>query len=778
MTATASRLPGLPTPLTPLIGREREVAAVASLLRDDRARLVTLTGPGGSGKTRLAIQVTTEVAASFSDGARFVSLAPLRDPELVIPAVAQSFGVREAAGQPLLASLMAALDERLTLLVLDNFEQVVSSAPALSELLGACPGLSLLVTSRVPLHLYGERVVAVPPLAVPDDADLPPVDELGRVEAVRLFVNRAQSAHSAFALTPDNAAAVANICVRLDGLPLAIELAAARMQVFSPRALAERLEHRLPLLVGGPRDVPERQRTLRATIDWSYDLLTAERQLLFRRLAVFVGGWTTQAVEALVAHDGRDSESGILDGLVALLDQNLIHQRARDDGSTRFGMLETIREYGLEQLAASDEEPVIRQRHAEHFLALAERGGPLVRDGDQSWLDRLDPERANLRAALTWLSEHDKVEQCLRLVAELWGFWYHRGGLSDGWSQVEAVLALPGAERPTTARAGALSTAAALAIARGDPAGSIPIIDEALAIYEALCERALMLRPLVLQGVATVNLGDFDAAIAYWERSLALAREVGDGPSAARSLANISSVLTDPRDFDRRRSLLEEGVEIARAAGNPSPIHLCLSGLVSLATERGDYRQAATGLQEILSISVASRWQWHLGQQLFQCALLARETGQHVLSARLGGAHDALRERTDMLLPPRERGNRDALRASLRPILGDDTLEVEWAAGRDLSTDAAIATAERALDAVVMMDANAVTLPAATARGLTAREIEVLRLIASGHSNKAIALELSLSIRTVERHINNIYRKLDVESRTGAATWAVRHGHT
>ncbi len=315
----------LPQPLTSLIGRERDVAVVIAALREDGARLVTLTGPGGTGKTRLAIQVATEVSEHYSDGVWFVSLAPVRDPDLVVTTIAQAFGIRETSGQPLTASLMMAIGDRQALIVIDNFEQVVLAAPLLSDLLGNCPRLSVLVTSRIPLHLYGERVIAVPPLAVPDPDQLASYDRLHAVAAVQLFVSRAQAAQSTFALTQNNARAVADICIRLDGLPLAVELAAARIQVLSADALAARLERRLPLLVGGPRDVPARQQTLRATIAWSYDLLQPAEQLLARRLSILKGSWTLEAAEALV--DGEDdAPDDVLGSLTALVEHSLIQR--------------------------------------------------------------------------------------------------------------------------------------------------------------------------------------------------------------------------------------------------------------------------------------------------------------------------------------------------------------------------------------------------------------------------------------------------------------------
>ncbi len=550
----------LPQPRTRFIGRQGEIELAHTLLVHNR--LVTLTGAGGTGKTRLAIAVAESVTDAYADGTWFTSCASINDPALVLSTVIQSLGLQDAGSEPPLALLVSHLAKRHSLLVLDNLEHVIDVAPEVALLLDGCPRLTILATSRVPLRLNGEQLLPVPPLDL-IDGTAHSLDQIEHVGAVALFVQRAQMVTPDFCLTSDTAQTVLEICRRLDGLPLAIELAAARVRHMSPIALLERLEQRLPLLTGGSRDLPARQQTVRDTIAWSYNLLNDDEQHLYRSLAVFAGGWTLEEAEAC------NPDLDMLDGLVTLVDHSLVRQSAQPDGTVRFSMLETIREYGLEQLHASGEDATVQQRHAEVYLALAAQAAPRVEDGDQRWLDRLDPERDNLRAALAWLRDRGAVQKCLRLAGDLRGLWFHRGSWSEGWAQLEEVLMLPGADLPTAARAHALATAAVVAIWRGDAAGAIPLNTEALAICEALGERDQQPWLLVSQGIAVGNLGDTDGAIRYWERSYALAREVGDDVNAARSLANISGVSAGRLDVDRRQALSEEGTGIG-ASGGPS----------------------------------------------------------------------------------------------------------------------------------------------------------------------------------------------------------------
>jgi len=433
--------------LTPLLGREREVAAVAGLLARDGVRLVTLTGPGGVGKTRLAIEIAGRRSDASPDGAVFVGLAPVADPALVVPAIAQALGVREAEDRPLAQRVADALRLRRLVLVLDNCEHVLDAAPVVAELLAACPDLTVLATSRVRLRLSAEQEYPVPPLALTDAADADAADHL-HPAALRLFADRARAVQPDFALTPENAPVVADICRRLDGLPLAIELAAARIKVVPPPALLARLERRLPLLTGGGRDMPARHRTMRDTIAWSYDLLLPDEQSLFRRRAVFVGGFDLAAAEAVAARDGSSGDE-VFDGVAALVEQSLLRQEEGAGGDPRFGMLETVREFGLDRLVADGDEVAVRDRHAVWCLRVIETAWPpratTSRSGEA--LARLDAERDNVRAALAWVIARADADSALRLAGGLAEHWWLRGTFSEGRSWLDRAMALPGGGR-------------------------------------------------------------------------------------------------------------------------------------------------------------------------------------------------------------------------------------------------------------------------------------------------------------------------------------------
>jgi predicted ATPase/class 3 adenylate cyclase len=457
----------LPLQPTPLVGREKEVAQVCDLLRSDETRLLTLTGPGGIGKTRLALQAAADLLDDFSDGTFFVPLATLTEAELFLPAVAETLGVKEIGEQPLDESLKDYLSERRLLLVLDNFEQVLEAAPAVTELLAGAPGLKVLATSRAPLGLYGEHEFPVPPLSMPDLKRPPPLERLTQYEAVGLFVERAQAVKPDFKVTNDSAPAVAEICVRLDGLPLAIELAAARIKMLPPKAMLQRLGSRLKLLTGGARDLPERQRTLRATIEWSHALLDEGEQLLFARLAVFSGGRTLEAIEAICDTKG-DLPVEAFEGVSSLLDKSLLRQEESPEGEPRFVMLETIHEFAREKLQESEEGEEIKTLHAHYFLALAEEAYPELKGANQlDWLGKLETEHDNMRAALSWALERKEAEVALRLGGALWWFWSVRGYHSEGRRWLEAVLAIDGRGSPEV-QAMARAGAGALALEQGD----------------------------------------------------------------------------------------------------------------------------------------------------------------------------------------------------------------------------------------------------------------------------------------------------------------------
>ncbi|HLX57787.1 MAG TPA: tetratricopeptide repeat protein, partial [Ktedonobacteraceae bacterium] len=555
----------LPMQHTPFLGREQELAAVGQLLLREDVRLVTLTGPGGTGKTRLGVQVAAELSDLFTDGVYFVSLASISDPALVVPTIAETLGMREVGGRPLRDRLAEELQRKQMVLLLDNFEQVVSAAVQVVDLLSPCPRLKVLVTSREALHVRVEREFTVPPFSLPDLNHFPDLAALSHNAAVALFISRAQAVKPEFQVTSANSRALVEICARLDGLPLAIELAAARMKLFSPQALLARLSQRLAVLTSGARDAPVRQQTLRNTIAWSYNLLDPAEQQLFRILSVFVGGCILQAVEAVCsALDVGNAARQVIDSVASLIDKSLLQQTEQEGEESRLGMLETIREYGLESLAASGEMEATRQAHAVYYVALAEKAEPELGGPQQAvWLERLEQELDNLRAALRWSLERGAAghssEIALRLAGALRRFWEVRGHWSEGWSFLERALALSkGGTVPVQLKA--LKAAAHVAYARGDNDRAEVLAAECLARCRELGDAtgvALSLR--MLGGVARRRY-NFEAAIPLTEESLALFREVGDKEGIAWALNNLAGLLSMRSEYARAVELAEESL--------------------------------------------------------------------------------------------------------------------------------------------------------------------------------------------------------------------------
>jgi predicted ATPase/class 3 adenylate cyclase/DNA-binding CsgD family transcriptional regulator len=596
----------LPVQPTPLVGREREVATVCELLRRQEARLVTLTGPGGIGKTRLGVQVAAELSELFVDGMFFVDLAPLSDPALVVPTIAQRLSIWEGTGQSLLERLKEGLHQKQALLLLDNFEQVLSAAVQVADLLTACPRLKVLVTSRERLHVRAEQEFSVPPLALPATKLLPDLAALAQYEAVTLFLQCARAVKADFQLTTANARAVTDICAGLDGLPLAIELAAARLKLLPPQALQARFAKRLPMLTSGAQDAPARQQTLQNTIAWSYHLLSAQERCLFRRLAVFAGGCTLEAVEAV--YEALGDETGkVFDGVASLIDKSLVQQRAQKEEEPRLVMLETIREYGLECLESAEETETTRQSHAAYYLALAEEAAPELQGPQQAaWLERLELEHDNLRAALEWFIERggpgSNREMALRLGGALAEFWIVRGLFSEGRAFLERVLAgSEGAAVPM--RAKALSTAANLAFMQSNDDWAEALCQESLVLYRDLGDTRGIAFSLSRLAWVAMRRGDFAAARTQIEESLALNREVGDKDAIAWSLFFLADNPSLQGEYTRGRTLLEESLAMFRELGNKRGIATSLKqSALWLFVAQGDQALVRARLEESLTL--------------------------------------------------------------------------------------------------------------------------------------------------------------------------------
>ena len=619
----------LPAQRTGFVGREKEIAAAQELLLCADVRLVTVTGPAGIGKTRLALQIASGLVEHFSSGIYFVPLATVGDPGLIAAVIVQTLGIRPAGGQATIELLKETFQDSSRapmLLVLDNFEHLIKAAPIVAELLATGPNLKILVTSRAALHVYGEHEFPVPPLALPDARSLPSLELLSQCPAIALFLQRAMAAKPDFELTQENASAISEICARLDGLPLAIELAAARIKVLSPSAMRTRLASRLQLLTGGARDLPQRQQTLRAAIDWSYDLLSPAEQKLFRRLSVFVGGCTLEGGEA-VCDTKQDLDLDLLDGMSSMVDKSLVQLVDQASGESRFTMLETIREYALEKLEASGEQARTRRAHAAYCLVLAEDDASEQLGGAEGaeWRERFRIEHDNFRAALECLTETGDADWGLRLGAALFRFWEIGEYLAEGRDRLGKLLKLPATATSAKARARALFAAGVLSGAQGDYASADALTRESLDVARQLDDKQGVAVSLNALGVHARDRGDVAAARSAFEESLVLWKELGNQLAVARALSNLANVVKMDGDYARAQALYAECLPIFHHLGDRTGVAWSMNYQGDAARDQGDFTAARCLYEQSLAAFRELDDRWGTAGTLADLGSLARE---------------------------------------------------------------------------------------------------------------------------------------------------------
>jgi predicted ATPase/DNA-binding CsgD family transcriptional regulator len=805
------QLHNLPVPRTRLIGRERDAAAVRQVLLSVDGRLVTLTGTGGCGKTRLALAVAADLLISFVNGVWLVELAPLADPILIPQVVATALGIREQPTRSILDTLVAQLKTRQLLIVLDNCEHLVDACAQLADvMLGGCPDVRLLATSREPLGTQGELTWRVPSLAFPNLHKGPALGELAGSPAVQFFVDRAQAVQPAFMLTADNAPTVGQICQRLDGLPLAIELAAARLRGLGVEQILERLDTSIRLLVGGSRTAPDRQQTLKATLDWSRALLTLQEQVAFRRLAVFAGGWSMEAAETVCA-GGEVEGAAVVDLMSRLVEKSLVLMEERD-GRARYRLLEPVRQYAMEQLQASGELAAVQERHVAYFLEFAEEwAGWAHRDRA---VQLLKLEQDNQRAALRWCVDHSAADTGLRIARGwmfLWGAGWSKNQEASAW--LRQLLALPGAEQPTVASAAALGCSGNLAMLRGDLAAARVFHVQGLATARAVGDAHQLFSNLMDIGIGAEASGDHANARRHIQEAVVTARTAGLRVCEAIGLSFLGVLAEEQSNFEEARALAEEGWGLARAEGEQGWAGSALGILGGAALGLGELANARRLLEEGLALDRQTENEsWMMGRTLdrlgwlaltqgqhaeaqarfaesltrFQdlgevmpiadslegLAALAAARGEHERALRLVGAATAVRERVGAPLHPIRRTRRDRWLDPLRQVVGEPTVEQAWASGQALTLDQAVTLALEETEPAPPGSAHSGAVTPTQAGPLTTREREVAALLARGLSNRQIAEQLVITERTVAAHVEHILDKLDFSSRTQIALWA------
>jgi predicted ATPase/DNA-binding CsgD family transcriptional regulator len=795
-----------------MFGRERELALAEDLLRRADVGLLTLTGAGGSGKTRLALAVAARQQGYFADGVAWVPLALVATADQVLPAVARAIGVRAIASEDLHSILTRVLSDRAMLLVLDNFEHVLAAAPHISSLLLGCPGLKALVTSRAPLRVSDEHELAVLPLALPAaSAQLPDVTDLAQIPSIQLWCQRVGAIDPSWTLASDNAPTVAEICRRLDGLPLAIELAAARVRILPPPLLLERLSHRLTVLTEGPRDLPARQQTLRAAINWSYELLQPPEQRVFRRVAVFQGGFSFEAASA-VGNIDDEIDLNVEDTLGGLVDQHLLNWLENTVGEPRLGMLETIREFALECLAGSGETERIRRAHAEYFARLAETAEPELNSGKrQGWLVRLDAEQANIRLALQCALEHDSADGGFRIIGPLWLWCWLTFREARRW--VEELSLLRSALAPTVARAKALNAAAILAWGDGDTAAARILAEQAVALCRQLGRGRELAHALQTLGastdgdqlsmearyseatqlldregdpwwmalvrlrhsIAAAQLGETMSARALAAEAAQRFERLADDFFLGRSHLQLGLAQLQLGELAEARVHFEAGLPAIRAAHDWKYTGVALIGLGSAARAVGDAAAGALAYTEALTLCREAGAAGDLPMCLEGLAAVALALDQPAAATRLLGAAETAQAAG---FTPTFPGFEQAYQATARNVgnvLPAATFAAELAVGRTLTLAEALSLAH-GLSKSRDTDARSAAPRSLALGGLSEREADVLRLLARGQSNAEIATELVLSVRTVEKHVANIYTKIGARGRADAATYALRHG--